>query len=191
MSPVPASAPILLQPERLCEHVRVDLSCELYAVLCGAHLTGLQALLRQLGADRCDSLWTGLLEPREGAESPLLCRVPRGGDLQEWLFRQLCGDLAHIGVLLLSGASYLQVRAHCRDLCFARSSDGEALRLDWMDPQVLELLLPLLELRQANELLGPHAQLLIPGAQSWQVLHRDERRQPVIQRIDLDRERRQ
>lgn len=190
MSPVPASAPILLQPERLCEHVRVDLSCELYAVLCGAQLTGLQALLRQLGADRCDPLWTGLLDPGEAAASPVLCRVPRGGELQEWLFRQLCGDLAHLGVLLLSGATYLQVRAHCRDLCTARSSDGEVLRLDWMDPQVLELLVPLLEPRQASELLGPHAQLLIPGVQSWQVLHRNDRQQPVIQRIDLAREQR-
>ena len=155
-----------------------------YAVVMGSRIPQLPARLQAAGIDDWDRLWTGELDAAELADAPLLLVLPRESAFTDWLLGQASRDFGPWGALLLSTRPFLAMRAHGRRLCEAVLPEGPEIRLDWMDPEVLQALLPLAPPEQLQRIFAELQSLVWIDAQRWircsLVMGRLEQRSSVL-----------
>jgi hypothetical protein len=113
-----------------------------YAVILSARIPGLRARMTQDAVDDWDVLWTGELDPEERARAPVLVTLRRDSPFTDWLLGEAAAEFGPWGAIAASSLPFLAMRMHGRALCKAQLPNGQAIRIDWMDPEVMEALLP-------------------------------------------------
>lgn len=138
-----------------------------YALLVTSKLPGLRARLAQGGVDDWDGLWTGELDPDERAAAPLLVTLKRESPFTDWLLIEAARSFAGWGAIAQSTLPFLAMRTHSRALCRAQLPNGQAIRVDWMDPEVMEALLPVAAPEQLQHAYCGFDVLVTMTAQRW------------------------
>ena len=165
--------PILLEPAQLKAQLWADPAQQVHAVLMGSRLAGLPARLQgELNAgeiDDFDCVVPGALAPAEQEQAPYLARLRRDAAFTDWLLFDAAPAHGEWGVLSASTVRMTALRTHFRELREARLPDGTTVTLDWMDPAVMNLLLPLLDASALAGFMGPVAVWVMPGDGRWMV----------------------
>jgi hypothetical protein len=137
----PPLAPALSLAQRR-ESLWADARQRVYALMVTRKVPGLRERLAQADVDDWDGLWTGELDSEDRAAAPLLVTLKRESAFTDWLLAEAAQGFNNWGALAQSPLPFLQMRAHARALCKAQLPNGQAIRVDWMDPEVIEALLP-------------------------------------------------
>jgi Domain of unknown function (DUF4123) len=161
-----APAPALSLAQRR-ESLWADARQRVYALLVTPKLPGLRERLAQADVDDWDGLWTGELDTDERAAAPLLVTLKRESAFTDWLLAEAAQDFSHWGALAQSSLPFLQMRTHARALCKAQLPNGQAIRVDWMDPEVLEALLPLAAADQLERVYAGLDSLVTVKSDRW------------------------
>lgn len=143
MPPTPpdAASQATLSLAQQREALWADARQRVYAALVGARIAGLGERLAVADVDDWDLLWTGELDPAERDAAPVLVTLRRASAFTDWLLADAAREFGAWGALVLSPASFLVVRERGRALCRAQLPNGQSTRVDWMDPEVMEVLL--------------------------------------------------
>jgi hypothetical protein len=152
----PANAWSLAQQR---ESLWADAQQRVYALMVASKVPGLRERLAHGGVDDWDGLWTGELDADERAAAPLLVTLRRVSSFTDWLLGEAGGSFAGWGAIAQSRLPFLAMRAHSRVLCKAQLPNGQAIRVNWMDPEVMEALLPVASPEQL--------QRVYRGSTSW------------------------
>ncbi|MDQ2734448.1 MAG: DUF4123 domain-containing protein [Pseudomonadota bacterium] len=136
----PAQATLSLAQQR--NALWADARQRVYALLVGARVPGLREQLAHADVDDWDGLWTGELDDIERAAAPVLVTLKRESAFTDWLLGAAALSFEGWGALALGKLPFLAMRSHGRALCRAQLPNGQAIRIDWMDPEVMEALLP-------------------------------------------------
>ena len=144
-----------------------DAHQRVYALMVTAKVPGLRARLAQGGVDDWDGLWTGELDAGERAAAPLLVTLRRESTFTDWLLAEAAGSFAGWGAIAQSKLPFLAMRTHCRALCKAQLPNGQAIRVDWMDPDVMEALLPVAAPEQLQRAFAGFDVLVTMTATRW------------------------
>ena len=131
-----------LSPAQQRESLWADAQTRVYALMLASRVQGLRQRLADGDVDDWDGLWTGELDVDERAAAPVLVTLKRESAFTDWLLGEAAGSFAGWGALAVSRLPFLAMRTHGRALCKALLPNGQAIRIDWMDPEVLEALLP-------------------------------------------------
>jgi hypothetical protein len=164
----PLSNPgVALSPAQLKAALWADERLRVYALVLGAHIGDLPTRLEQVPGLDYHCLVPGALGPEEQARAPYLVALRADDAFADWLLFE--ATLAHgeWGLVVRSAQRMLDLRSHARDLRLALAPDGQRLTLDWMDPEVLRVLLPPATPEQLQYLFGPLDSLLVAGAGRW------------------------
>ncbi len=137
------------------------------AVVLGSRVPELPQRLAAADVSGWHCLRPGALSRREQAEAAYLVLLRRPSKFSDWLLFEAGAGLPDWGVLALSAAPVLALRSHMRMLTQARLPDGQALTLDWMDPPVLDALLPHFDAAALRAFFGPMRALVIPAPTRW------------------------
>ena len=105
--------------------------------------------------------------------TPYLACLQRESAFTDWLLFEAAAGLGDWGVLVRSPASLLALRSHLRSLLAAQLPGGPTIPFDWMDPVLLQAVLPLFDAAALGGLFGPVQALVIPGAEAWITLRAD------------------
>jgi len=164
---------LVLDPAQLKAQLWADPAQQVYAVLMGSRLPGLSARLQgELSAAEIvdfDCLVPGALTPAQQADAPYLVRLRQDAAFTDWLLFQAAPSLGEWGVLGSSALRMTALRSHLRGLRDARLPDGTMITLDWMDPAVMRLLLPLFDAAMLAAFMGPVTTWVLPGDGLWTV----------------------
>jgi hypothetical protein len=166
-------SPAALAPAQFEAALWADDDSRVDALLLAPRLPGLAERLRaaqqagEIEDHQC--LWPGAQPPERLAQAPFLARLRPATPFTAWLLGAAGAGLPDWGLLLHSGRSlsFLALRSHARALCQATLADGQAIELDWMDPQILRELLPLAPPEQLDQLFAPLQALLWPEGRDW------------------------
>lgn len=150
-----------------CESLWVDASQRVYAVVLAAKLTGLRERLAQADVDDWDGLWTGELDADERRAAPVLVTLKRVSSFTDWLLTEAAGSFPGWGLIAQSTLPFLAMRMHGRALCKAQLPNGQSIRIDWMDPEVMEALLPLAAPDQLQRVFAGFDTLVTIGEGEW------------------------
>lgn len=162
--PTPHATDIALTLAQQREALWADERVTVYAVVMGSRIPQLPARLHAAAIDDWDRLWTGELDDAELANAPVLLVLPRDAEFSGWLLGQASREFGPWGLVLLSSRPFLATRAHARRLCQAVLPDGDQIRLDWMDPELMRTLLPLAPPEQLQRIFSDvQAMVLIEG----------------------------
>jgi len=165
--------PLVLDPAQLKAQLWADPTQRVHAVLMGSRLPGLSARLQgELAADEIadfDCLVPGALTPAQQEEAPYLARLRQDAAFTQWLLFEAAPALGEWGVLASSAVHMTALRSHLRALRAARLPNGTAITLDWMDPAVMRLLLPLFDAATLGAFMGPVGTWVLPGDGQWTV----------------------
>lgn len=156
-----------LSPAQLREALWADHRLKVYAVLRGSRIADLRERLSRADVSDWHGLWTGELEPEERAAAPVLVLLRPVSAFTDWLLAKAALDFPGWGLLVHSASPFLTLRAHGRSLCRAQLPDGQTLRLDWADPEVLAALLPLAPLPQLQRIFAGLETLIAPEVGRW------------------------
>jgi len=132
---------LALSPDQLLSSLFGDARLRVYGIVLGTRVTGLPERLAQ--ADRLDHhcLVPGALSPAQRLRAPYLVELRPDSPFTRWLLLQAAAAHGGWGVVARSPERMLPVRSHARDLRHAVTPEGRPLRIDWMDPAVLDILL--------------------------------------------------
>jgi hypothetical protein len=132
----------------------------LYAVLDGASLTDLPALLSEHRVlNVC--LLPGALDPELAQAAPYLAQVPAQSAFSELFLMQGLGN--HWGILATSSADLRTLRMHLRKFLTVWDPEGKPLYFRYYDPRVLRLYLPTCNAEELRSLFGPVAAYYAEG----------------------------
>jgi len=120
-----------------------DARQHVYALLVGSKVPGLRERLAAGDVDDWDGLWTGELDAEERAAAPVLVTLRKESSFTDWLLAEAATAFEGWGAIAQSRLPFLAMRMHGRALCRAQLPNGQSIRIDWMDPDVMEALLPL------------------------------------------------
>jgi hypothetical protein len=140
---------------------------QVYALMVAPKVPALHERLAHADVDDWDGLWTGELDPQERIAAPLLVTLRRESSFTDWLLVEAARGFGRWGVLAQSRLPFLAMRSHSRALCKAQLPNGQAIRIDWMDPDVLEVLLPLAAPDQLDRVYAGFDALVTPGTDRW------------------------
>ena len=140
---------------------------KVFAVVMGSRIPDLPTLLASADVSDFDCLLPGALEPARALAAPYLVQLKRESAFTDWLLFEAPGSLSDWGVLVTSPARLIQLRNHLRQLLAAQLPGGEAITLDWMDPEILLALLPLFDGSTLLNFFGPVSRLVIASASTW------------------------
>lgn len=138
-----------------------------YAVILAARIPGLRARFTQDAVDDWDGLWTGELDADERVKAPVLVTLRPDAAFTDWLLGEAAADFGAWGVIALSQMPFLAMRMHGRALCKAQLPNGQAIRIDWMDPEVMEALLPVAAPDQLQRVFAGFDALITVGIERW------------------------
>jgi len=164
--PLPA-----LSSAQLKSTLWADNLVHVYALVVGRLVGGLPERLAaadsasELGSYDC--LWPGALSPLRRQQAPYLVRLKQESPFTDWLLFESAAGFGEWGVVMRSNRSFLALRSHCRECSKARLADGPEIALEWMDPAVLRILLPLAPNDQIEALLGPFETVVVTGPRAW------------------------
>ena len=156
-----------LAPAQLKARLWADARQQVYAVVMGARVPDLAARLEQADVLDHDCLLPGALEPDEEPLAPYLVQLARESAFTDWLLFEAQAGLGDWGLLVLTAAPRMALRAHLRGLLQARLPDGLVMDLAWMDPEILRALLPLFDPAGLAVFMGPVTSLVVPRAAEW------------------------
>ncbi len=139
---LPSALPSTLSLAQQRESLWADARQRVYALLLASKLPGLRERLAQGDVDDWDGLWTGELDADERVAAPVLVSLRRQSAFTDWLLLEAAAGFGGWGAMAQSRLPFLAMRTHGRALCKAQLPNGQAIRVDWMDPEVLEALLP-------------------------------------------------
>jgi hypothetical protein len=162
---LPPSSTLSLAQQR--ESLWADARQRVYALMVAAKVPGLRERLAQTDVDDWDGLWTGELDADERAAAPLLVTLKRESAFTDWLLAEAASSFGGWGAIAQSKLSFLAMRMHGRALCKARLPNGQATRIDWMDPEVIEALLPVAAPDQLERVYAGFDTLLTLSANRW------------------------
>jgi len=161
----PPSTTLSLAQQR--DALWADARQRVYALLLAARLPGLRERIVGADVDDWDGLWTGELDPAERAAAPILVSLKPQSAFTEWLLGEAASGFAHWGAIAQSPLAFLEMRMHGRALCKARLPNGQAIRLDWMDPEVMEALLPVATAEQLERVYAGFDALVTLSPGRW------------------------
>jgi hypothetical protein len=124
----------------------------LYAVLDGASIPNLLALLSEQGASNV-CLLPGELDPELAQAAPYLVQCRPQAPLTERFITQGLGN--HWGILAESDADLRTLRMHFRKLLSVWDPDGKPLFFRYYDPRVLRVFLPTCTVGELQTFFGP------------------------------------
>jgi Domain of unknown function (DUF4123) len=140
---------------------------QVYAVFSPNSVPGLRERLAQADVSDWDGLWTGELDAEERAAAPLLVTLKRESDFTQWLLADAAKSFGAWGAIAKSKLPFLAMRTMGRALCKAQLPNGQAIRIDWMDPDVLEALLPVAPPEQLHRVFADIDALITLAADRW------------------------
>lgn len=164
VDPEPTSTLSLAQQR---ESLWADPRQRAYALILATKVPGLRERLAAGDVDDWDGLWTGELEAEERAEAPLLVTLKRASPFTDWLFDEAPRAFAGWGAIAQSRLPFLAMRMHGRALCKGQLPNGQAIRIDWMDPEVMEALLPVAAPDQLQRVYAGIDTLITIGPRRW------------------------
>jgi hypothetical protein len=131
-----------------------DPSCPVFAVLDGAIIDDLPALLQRHAPDAM-CLFSGDLDPMLAAAAPYLFGLTPGSPAAALALRD--GWNAHWGIVLVAdpGTSLHDLRAHLRRILRVRSPDGEPMLFRFYDPRAFRCVVPTFDVAQRQAFFGP------------------------------------
>jgi len=141
MSAVEPQPPGALQLAQQRASLWADAAQRVYAIIVAKKIVGIRERLAHGDVDDWDGLWTGELDAEERAAAPVLVTLRRDSDFTGWLLDEGTAAFPGWGTLAQSRLPFLAMRSHCRALCKAQLPNGQAIRIDWMDPDVMEAVL--------------------------------------------------
>ena len=156
-----------LSPEQQRESLWSDARHRVYALVVSTKVPGLRERLAQGDVDDWDGLWTGELDADERAAAPVLATLKRQSAFTDWLLFEAAASFAAWGVVAQSRLPFLAMRTHARALCKAQLPNGQAIRVDWMDPEVMEALLPVAAPDQLQRVYAGFDTLVTMSADRW------------------------
>jgi hypothetical protein len=164
-----AEAPPVAGPTSLAQQrasLWADPNQRVFAAILASKVPGLRQRLAQADVEDWDGLWTGELDPEERSSSPLLVTLRRESGFTDWLLGE-AQAFPGWGVIAQSRLPFLAMRRHARELCKAQLPNGQAIRIDWMDPEVMEALLPVASLDELNVVYAGLDTLVTLEPQRW------------------------
>jgi len=167
MAAVESSPTSTLSLAQLREALWVDREQRVYALVVASKVPGLRARLSQGGVDDWDGLWTGELDAEERAAAPVLVTLRRESPFTDWLLGEAAASFGGWGAVAQSRSTFLAMRTHCRALCKAQLPNGQSIRIDWMDPELMEALLPAAAPDQVERVYAGFDTLLTLAADRW------------------------
>jgi hypothetical protein len=156
-----------LSPAQQRESLWADARQRVYALLVTPKVPGLRERLAHAEVDDWDGLWTGELDADERAAAPLLVTLKRESAFTDWLLAEAAASFAGWGAVAQSRLPFLAMRMHGRALCKAQLPNGQAIRIDWMDPEVMEALLPVAAPEQLRQVYAGFDALVTLSADRW------------------------
>ena len=129
-----------------------DARQQLYAVLDGASMPNLLALLTQQHVTHV-CLLPGELDPELAQVAPYLARLETQSAFAELVLARGLGQ--HWGILAATDADFRTLRMHFRKLVSVWDPDGKPLFFRYYDPRVLRVYLPTCNAEELVELFGP------------------------------------
>jgi hypothetical protein len=149
------------------ESLWADARHRVYAMMVTARVPGLRERLAIGDVDDWDGLWTGELDADERAAAPVLVTLKRKSSFTDWLLTEAAQGFGGWGAIAQSKLPFLAMRTHGRALCKARLPNGQAIRVDWMDPEVMEALLPVAAPDQLQRVYAGFDALVTMSTASW------------------------
>lgn len=143
--------------EILTAHLFADPGARVYAVLDGAAVPDLPALLREQRVES-SCLYRGELEPELAAVAPYQVTLERDSPFTAWLLRQGWGR--HWGIFALGPVDWRPMREHWCSLTIVYDPDLQPLYFRYYDPRVLRVYLPTCGAEELRKLFGPVSRLL-------------------------------
>ncbi len=144
-----------------------DSASRVYVLLDGCAVPGLPARLAAADVLGFDCLVRGALDADAAARAAYLVDLRAGSPFTGWLLDGAATECPGWGVLLVSKQPFLPMRQHCRALSEVLLPDGRSRAWRWYDPQVLQVLLPMLSPGQLDEVFGPGLAFVVPGPRAW------------------------
>ena len=160
----PATDDTVLAPAQLKAALWADPRRSVHAVAMGARIPDLAARLAAANVVDHECLRPGALTPQEQRAAAYMVPLERDAAITHWLLCEAAAGLGDWGVVVLSSAPRLALRSHLRALTRARLPDGRAIDLDWMDPAVIDAVLPLCDPAGLEAFMGPMQQIVVPRA---------------------------
>ena len=149
------------------ESLWADARQRVYALMVTTKVPGLRERLAQGGVDDWDGLWTGELDADERAAAPVLVTLKRESAFTDWLLVEAAQSFGGWGAIAQSRLPFLAMRTHSRALCKAQLPNGQAIRIDWMDPEVMDALLPVAAPDQLARVYAGFDALVTMNADRW------------------------
>jgi hypothetical protein len=160
-----------LSPAQLKSQLWADDRVEVFAVVMGSRVPDLRARLSAALSARelqdFDCLRPGALPPAQQREAPYLVWLQRKSPFTDWLLFEAAAGLGEWGVVVISASPLLALRSHLRGLLAARVPTGQTISLQWMDPVILQALLPLFDAAGLVSFMGPVQALVVAGDRLW------------------------
>lgn len=167
MPPTPTTEIPALTPEQLKAQLWADARRQVHAVAMASRIPDLGDRLAAADVIDYDCLLPGALSPDEQRRAPYMVHLAERSSFTDWLLFEAVAGLGEWGVVVLSDAPRLPLRAHLRSLLQATLPDGQRIDLEWMDPAVLDVLLPLFDATGLHDFMGPMQSLVVPRADDW------------------------
>ena len=161
----PPSSTLSLAQQR--ESLWADPRQHVYARMIAAKVPALRERLAHGDVDDWDGLWTGELDAAERAAAPVLVTLKRESLFTDWLLAEAAASFGAWGAIAQSKLPFLAMRMHARALCRAQLPNGQATRIDWMDPEVIEALLPVAAPDQLERVYAGFDMLLTLAEDRW------------------------
>lgn len=167
MSASPPTALPPISPAQFRELLWSDAGSRVHAVVQAAEIPGWEQRLTTRGSGEWDSLWPGALNAEQRRTAPYLVELRPEVELAEWVLFEAAKVSPRWGVLLSSRLDFLPLRSALRAICEVQLPDGRRAPLNWMDPELIAILLPLLEPGQLDEMFRGMDRLYLPDAGGW------------------------
>jgi hypothetical protein len=167
MPPTPTTDVPALTPEQIKAQLWADARRQVHAIVMASRIPDLADRLAAADVIDHDCLLPGALSPEEQRRAPYMVQLAERSAFTDWLLFEAVAGLGEWGAIVLSDARRLPLRAHLRSLRQASLPDGQPIDLEWMDPAVLDILLPLFDGAGLQAFMGPMQALVIPRADDW------------------------
>ena len=134
------------------QHLFTDRDAQVFAILDGASVPGLQmGLYQHQPAYSC--LYRGELAPDMAAVAPYLVLLEPAAAFTDWVLSQGWGQ--HWGIFAVSDVDIRELCRHFRRFLIIYGSDGKPLLFRYYDPRVLRLYLPTCNAEELATVFGP------------------------------------
>jgi len=153
--------------QQLKSRLWADSRQNVHALVMGSRVPDLPTVLAAADVIDHDCLRPGALSRAEQLRAAYLVQLKPESAFTDWLLFEAAGSLSDWGLVAVSGAPRLQLRSHWRGLAEAQLPEGEHIALEWMDPEILWALLPLMDNAGLARFFGPVSTFVQTGAEDW------------------------